>query len=68
MTVKVTSLVDGKEWLVTSVYGPQVNLEKVRFLEEIMEIGRDVQLPWILNGDFNLVHSEDERSTHRINR
>lgn len=68
MSIRVTSLADGKEWLVTSVYGPQDNADKIRFLEEIVEIGRDVQLPWILNGDFNLVHSEEERSTHRINR
>lgn len=63
MTIKVTSLADGKEWLVTSVYGPQDNADKIRFLEEIVEIGRDVQLPWILNGDFNLVCSEEAQHT-----
>lgn len=61
-------MTDGKEWLVTSVYGPQVYADKIRFLEEIVQVGSNIQLPWILNGDFNLVCYEDERSTHRFNR
>ena len=63
-----SSLADGKEWLVTSVYGPQEDGDKVRFLEELVNLGEQVQGPWILNGDFNLVCNESERSTGRINR
>jgi hypothetical protein len=68
ITVKILSLADGKEWMVSSVYGPQDNEDKVRFLGEILEIGGHIQLPWILNGDFNLVCNESERSTGRVNR
>ena len=67
ISIKVTSLDDEKEWMTTSVYGPRENENKVRFLEETVEIGGLVQTPWILNGDFNLVCNEDERSTTRIN-
>ena len=40
----------------------------MRFLEEIEQHGEQVQLPWILNGDFNIVTREDESSSGRANR
>lgn len=52
----------------TSVYGPQEDEDKVQFLEELLHVGEGIQLPWIVNGDFNLVINADERSTGRINR
>ena len=54
--------------MVTSVYGPQAVDDKVRFLQEIELIGQQVQLPWIINGDFNLVRGEGERSSGRADR
>lgn len=65
---QVLSLADGNEWLVSSVYGPQEDARKVRFLENIMQFGDQVRLPWILNGDFNIVCNEEERSSGRVNR
>lgn len=40
ITGNITSLGDGKEWMVTSVYGPQAVDDKVRFLQEIELIGQ----------------------------
>ena len=53
ITANVLSLVDGKAWMVSSVYGPHAVDDKVRFLQEIELIGQQVQHPWIINGDFN---------------
>lgn len=52
ISAQVLSLADGKEWLVSSVYGPQEEGHKVRFLEAVVQFGDQVRLPWILNGDF----------------
>ena len=68
ISATVTSLADGKVWMVSSVYGPQADQDKVRFLAELETLGEQVQAPWILNGDFNLVRHEEERSTGRANR
>ncbi|XP_073362379.1 uncharacterized protein [Aegilops tauschii subsp. strangulata] len=65
---QILSLAEGKEWLVSSVYGPQEDTEKARFLKAIVQFGDQVRLPWILNGDFNIVCNPDERSSGRVNR
>jgi hypothetical protein len=62
ISAEVRSLEDNKRWLVTSVYGPQLRADKLRFLDEIALFGASVQLPWIINGDFNLVCSAEEKS------
>lgn len=54
--------------MVSSVYGPQGDDEKLRFLEQLVQFGEQVHMPWILNGDFNLICSEEERSSGRGNR
>ncbi|XP_073355103.1 uncharacterized protein [Aegilops tauschii subsp. strangulata] len=68
ITANVLSLSDDKAWAVTSVYGPQEVDDKIRFLQEIEHIGQQMQLPRIINGDFNLVKGEAERSSGRANR
>lgn len=68
ISTMVRSLADDKIWKVSSMYGPQEVEDKIRFLEELAHLGQQVQVPWIINGDFNLVSKEEERSTRRINR
>ena len=55
ISAQVLSLAEGKEWLVSSVYGPQEDTDKARFLKAIVQFGDRVSLPWILNGDFNIM-------------
>ena len=62
------SLEDGKEWMVSSVYGPQGDDDKSRFLEQMVQFGEQVHMPWILNGDFNLTCSELDCSSGRGNK
>lgn len=42
ITIKVSSLSDGKVWMVTSVYGPQEDDDKIMFLEEIQGLGTNI--------------------------
>ena len=54
--------------MVSTVYGPQGEEEKERFLSEIIQYDDQVHLQWILNGYFNLVCREEERNSRRVNR
>lgn len=68
ITAEVCSLKDAKTWVVTSVYRPQETADKERFLLELADIGASMQLPWLINGDFNLVCDPSEKSNGRVNR
>lgn len=61
------SLEDGKEWMVSSVYMPQGDEDKLRFLEQMTRFGDQVHLLWIITRDFNLICSELECSSWRGN-
>jgi hypothetical protein len=44
----------GDPWWITVVYGPQLDVDKVEFLNELKRF-RDVSPgPWLLCGDFNM--------------
>lgn len=60
--------VGAPEWFITGVYGPQLDAEKLEFLEEMVEI-RDLHAgPWTMVGDFNLLINPEEKSNLSINR
>jgi len=49
---------DRKTYLVTNVYGPQRMDDKIRFLDSLVDLrDRDVGVPWIMGGDFNMIKS-----------
>jgi exonuclease III len=68
ITAEVQSLNDAKAWAVTSVYGPQQIPDKELFIQELLQIGASMNLPWIVNGDFNLVLDQADKSNGRVNR
>jgi exonuclease III len=68
ITANVRSRTDGQCWAMTSVYRPQLRADKLRFMDELAIIGASMDLPWMVNGDFNLVCAAEERSNGRINR
>lgn len=46
----------GDPWWITVVYGPQLDVDKVEFLNELKRF-RDVSPgPWLLCGDFNMIY------------
>lgn len=45
----------GFKFLVTNVYGPSIDEEKSRFIDELGTLASLIHHPWILAGDFNLV-------------
>jgi hypothetical protein len=42
--------------------------DKVRPLQELVQIGSSTHMPWVVNGDFNLVYDASEKSNGHVNR
>jgi exonuclease III len=45
ISAEVRSLADNKRWVITSVYGPQLRPDKLRFLDELAQFGASISLP-----------------------
>jgi hypothetical protein len=55
-------------WLITVVYGPQLEHEKVEFLEELCQFREANAGPWLLCGDFNMIYQAADKSNERLDR
>lgn len=59
--------VEGQEWWITGVYGPQLDSDKVKLLEEMLDI-RDLHAgPWVIADDFNLLVNPEDKSNDLLN-
>ena len=60
---------DGSEpWCLTSVYGPQPDVDKVEFLAELRSIRSSISHPWMIAGDFNLILDATDKNNLNLNR
>jgi endonuclease/exonuclease/phosphatase family metal-dependent hydrolase len=59
---------EGVAWTLTCVYGPQGELEKVAFIEELKQLHPFVRPEWLLLGDFNLITRASDKNNTNINR
>jgi exonuclease III len=56
------SIMEDKSWWFTGVYGPQSDVDKRAFLQELQDI-RDLHVgPWLVTGDFNLIVDPADKS------
>lgn len=68
VTARITVGANLRTWVLTSVYGPQPEEDKVEFLDELRAIKPTISCPWAIAGDFNLLlHATDKNKTN-INR
>jgi hypothetical protein len=66
ITVKVKAN-DDSFWWFTGIYGPQADVEKVEFFEELREIRNLCLGPWLLAGDSNLILNFRDKNNANIN-
>jgi exonuclease III len=59
---------DNNRWWITTVYGPQTNEDKLRFLQELTERRSLCPGPWLLLGDFNMIMFAEEKNNDRLDR
>lgn len=53
---------DDPAWWLIGVYGPQHEVDKVAFLEELREVCDNCPAPWMLAGDFNMIFCSEDRT------
>lgn len=66
VTVEVT--MGDMSWVLTSVYGPQADEDKVLFLDKLRTVHSSFSGPWMIAGDFNLILDAADKSNDSINR
>ncbi|XP_034579129.1 F-box/FBD/LRR-repeat protein At2g04230-like [Setaria viridis] len=57
-----------EQWFLTSVYGPQPDIDKVEFLDDLRSIKNRLDGPWMIAGDFNLILHASDKNNVNINR
>jgi hypothetical protein len=56
ITARLTPVLGGAPWTITTVYGPNDDAEKILFLQELVRLRSAIVGPWLLIGDFNICH------------
>jgi exonuclease III len=68
ITAKVRTQSSAGPWWITVVYGPQEDAEKIAFLQELRDIRRDCEGPWMICGDFNLIYQDEDKNNSNLDR
>lgn len=55
-------------WWITIVYGPQLDHDKVQFLDELLTFRNGHQGPWFLCGDLNMIYRAQDKNNDRLDR
>jgi len=55
-------------WWLTTVYGPQPDIDKAQFLDELREFRAVAGGPWLLCGDFNMIYRAQDKNNDRLDR
>ena len=67
VTATVTMRADGTKWQITVVYGPQGDVEKLQFLQELAAIPCPAHGRWLILGDFNLIYQAEDKNNSNLN-
>jgi hypothetical protein len=65
--VALQDIQDATEWTLTNVYRPQLEADKIAFLEKLNSIQQGIQ-GIQSEGDFNLIYKTKDKSNSRLNR
>jgi hypothetical protein len=52
----------GSPWWFTRVYGRQVDVLKIQFLQELHDVRQACAGPWVVGGDFNLIYRIEDKN------
>jgi endonuclease/exonuclease/phosphatase family metal-dependent hydrolase len=50
------------------VYGPQSEVVKIQFLDELHMVRQTCTCPWVVGGDFNLIYQAVDKSNSNLDR
>jgi exonuclease III len=57
----------GFTFAIINVYGPNNPTQKIDFIRELRYVREQITLPWLLDGDFNLIRSPNETTSNNVN-
>lgn len=67
LTVLVKCPDEEQAWCLTCVYGPQDEVDKIEFMQDLVDI-RDLHAgPWLVAGDFNLLARQEDKINEMVN-
>ena len=58
----------GQPWWISVVYGPQLDSDKIEFLDELRQFRAASLGPWFLCGDFNMIYRAQDKNNDRLDR
>nr|XP_009624556.1 uncharacterized protein LOC104115591 [Nicotiana tomentosiformis] len=61
VTIKVYHKDIGKHIIITFIYAKCSSLERLELWDNLYNIANDMELPWVVGGDFNVILSEEEK-------
>ncbi|XP_070011257.1 uncharacterized protein [Nicotiana sylvestris] len=61
MTLKITNMDSGRSLIVTFVYAKCDSTERIELWDSLYALARDMDLPWLVGGDFNVIWDEEEK-------
>ncbi|CAD6246850.1 unnamed protein product [Miscanthus lutarioriparius] len=59
---------EGRNWWFTGVYGPQDDVDKIAFLQELRDVRALCSGPWLIAGDFNLIYQASDKNNTNLDR
>lgn len=62
------ALDDGRDWWFTGVYGPQLDANKLLFLQELRDVHAACLGPWLVGRDFNPIYRSVDKKNPNIDR
>jgi exonuclease III len=68
VTATVTVLHSNTSFLISTVYGPSEDADKVDFLAEMTQIKPAIGTPWLILGDFNLIYEARDKNNLNLCR
>ncbi|XP_009601161.2 uncharacterized protein [Nicotiana tomentosiformis] len=60
VTIKVYHKDIGKHIILTFVYAKFSSLERLKLWDNLYNLANDMEMPWVVGGDFNVILSEEE--------
>lgn len=68
LTAHVSLLEGGEAWWLTNVYGPQDDVGRVQFLDELRSLRSSCSGPWMICGDCNIIYRARDKNNGHLNR
>jgi hypothetical protein len=66
ISVRLRAVGSQDHGLITAVYGPQEDADKIAFLAELTQFRSNNQGPWMICGDFNMIYQAVDKNNYLL--